>query len=75
MANDVLEIMWRTNENENRSKISITAESHEEAIRLYHGLSAGGQVEIPISDNPGEPSFAMFRDKYGIEWMVEYSPK
>ncbi len=35
MANDVPEIMGRTNENENRSKISITAESHEEAVRLF----------------------------------------
>ncbi len=75
MANDVPEIMWRTNEDENRSKISITAESHEEAVRLFHWLSVGGQVEIPISDNPEEPTFAMFRDKYGIEWMVEYSQK
>ena len=75
MANDVPEIMGRTNENENRSKISITAESHEEAVRLFDWLSAGGQVEVPITDNPWEPSFAMFRDKYGIEWMIEYSQK
>jgi PhnB protein len=34
MANDVPEIMGRTNENENRSKIVISAESKEEASKL-----------------------------------------
>jgi PhnB protein len=45
MANDVPEIMGRTNENENRSKIVITAESKEEADKLFNGLSVGGQIE------------------------------
>jgi PhnB protein len=72
MANDVPEIMGRTNENENRSKISITAESREEALKLFSGLSVDGHIEIPMSDNPEEACFAMFRDKYGIEWMVEF---
>jgi PhnB protein len=49
MANDVPEILGKTNENENRSKISISAESKEEADKLFNGLSAGGQIEMPIS--------------------------
>jgi PhnB protein len=72
MANDVPEIMGKTNENENRSKISITAESREEADKLFHGLSVGGQIEIPVSDSAGASYFSMFRDRYGIEWMVEF---
>lgn len=72
MANDAPEIMGRTNENENRSKISITTESREEAFKLFNGLSAEGQIEVPMSTNPEEACFAMFRDKYGIEWMVEF---
>ena len=75
MANDVPEIMGRTNENENRSKIVIVAESKEEADKLYNGLSAGGNVEMPISDSPWGSYFGMFRDKYGIEWMVSFDPK
>ena len=75
MANDVPEIMGRTNENENRSKIFINAESREEADKLFNGLSAGGNVEMPIGDAPWGSYFAMFRDKYGIEWMVEFDPK
>jgi PhnB protein len=72
MANDVPEIMGRTNENENRSKIFVSAESREEADKLFKGLSAGGNVEMPIGDAPWGSYFAMFRDKYGIEWMVEF---
>jgi PhnB protein len=75
LANDVPEIMGRTNENENRSKISIMAESKEEAYKLFNGLSAGGQVEMPIEESPSGSYFGMFRDKYGIEWMVDFDPK
>lgn len=72
MGNDVPEFMGKTNENENRSKIAISAESKEEADKLFNGLSAGGQVEMPISDSPWGSYFGMFRDKYGIEWMVDF---
>ena len=75
MANDVPEIMGKVNENENRSKISISAESREEADKLFNGLSAGGQIEMPIADSPWGSYFGMFRDKYGIEWMVDFDPK
>lgn len=72
MANDVPESMGKVNENENRSKIAIAAESREEADRLFNGLSAGGQIEMPIADSPWGSYFGMFRDKYGIEWMVDF---
>lgn len=75
IANDVPESMGRVSENENRSKIAITAESKEEADRIFHGLSAGGTVEMPMSESPWGTSFAMLRDKYGIEWTVEYINK
>jgi PhnB protein len=75
MANDVPEFLGRTNEHENRSKISISAESKEEADKLFNGLSEGGEIEMPIADSPWGSYFGMFRDKYGIEWMVDFDPK
>jgi PhnB protein len=72
MANDVPEFMGQVNENENRSKISISAESREEANKLFSGLSAGGNIEVPIDDSLLGSCFGMFRDKFGIEWMVEF---
>ena len=74
LANDILEFMGRVDENENRSKIAITAESKQEAFELFNGLSAGGQIEMPIDENPDGTYFAMFRDKFGIEWMVKFDP-
>ncbi|GJM34233.1 MAG: VOC family protein [Saprospiraceae bacterium] len=75
MANDVPESMGRVNENENRSKISVSAESREEADKLFSGLSAGGTIEVSIDDSPWGSYFGMFRDKFGIEWMVDFDPK
>ena len=72
MANDVPEFMGKTNENENRSKIVINTDSKGEADKLFNGLSAGGSVEVPIADGPFGAYFGMFRDKYGIEWMVTF---
>jgi PhnB protein len=73
MANDVPEILGKTNENENRSKIVISAESKDEADKLFNGLSVGGQIEGPIGDSAWGSYFGCFRDKYGIEWIVEFA--
>jgi PhnB protein len=75
MANDVPDILGKVNERENRSKISVSTENKEEADRIFNGLSAGGEVEMPIEDSPWGSYFGMFRDKYGIEWMVEFDAR
>ncbi|MDR3680018.1 MAG: VOC family protein [Flavipsychrobacter sp.] len=74
IANDVPEFMGRVNESENRSKILVSAESREEAEHIFNGLSAGGDIEGPIGDSPWGSYAGMFRDKYGIEWIVEFDP-
>ncbi len=73
IANDVPEVLGKVNERENRSKILVSAESKEEADRLFTGLSAGGEVEGPMGDSPWNSYAGMFRDKYGIEWIIEFS--
>ncbi len=73
IANDVPEVLGRVNENENRSKILVGTESKEEADRLFSGLSAGGEVEGSLGDSPWGSYAGMFRDKYGIEWIIEFS--
>ena len=75
MGNDVPEIMGKVNENENRSKISISAMSRDEANHLFNGLTVGGTIEMPIADSPWGSYFGMFRDKYGIEWTVDFDEK
>ncbi len=75
MGSDSPEALGVHNLKETRSKISITAESKEEADKIFHGLSEGGEVEMPIADSPWGSYFGMFRDKFGIEWMVDFDPK
>lgn len=75
IANDVPESMGKVNENENRSKISISTESKKEAEKIFNKLSVGGQIECPFEESTVGSCFAMFRDKYGIEWTVEFDPK
>lgn len=75
MANDVPDFLGEVNENEHRSKISVSTESKGEADKIFNGLSAGGKVEVPIADSPWGSYFGMFRDKYGIEWMIDFDPE
>jgi len=75
IANDVPTALGPVSENENRSKIAVTAESREEADKIFAGLSEGGDVEMPMDQSPWGTYFAMFRDKYGIEWTVEFESK
>lgn len=74
ISNDVPAAMGPVNENENRSKIAVSTETREEAERIFAGLSVGGTVEMPMDESPWGTYFAMFRDKFGIEWTVEFDP-
>ena len=74
LGSDVLELMGHVTENDNRNTISISAESREEADKLFNGLSEGGKVEMPIADGSLGSYFGMFADKFGIEWMVDFTP-
>jgi PhnB protein len=72
-GNDVPAFMGTVNELEHRSKIALRAQSRQEAEQIFQGLSQGGTVEMPLEDSPWGTYFAMFRDRFGIEWMIEYN--
>jgi PhnB protein len=73
MASDVLEMMGHVTENDNRNTIYINAESREEADKLFNGLSEGGKIEMPIADGPFGSYFGMLADKFGVQWMVDFT--
>jgi PhnB protein len=75
MASDVLEIMGKVMESDNRYTVAIGAESKEEADKLFNGLSRDGKVEMPITYGPWGNYFGMFADKFGVQWMVDFDPK
>lgn len=72
-GNDVPDFMGKTNENENRSKISISTQSKEEADTIFNRLSKNATIEMPIGISPWGSYFGMLRDQFGIEWIVEFN--
>jgi PhnB protein len=54
------------------SSISISTDSEAEATRVFNGLSAGGQVTMPLEKAFWGSYFGMLTDKFGIQWMVSY---
>jgi len=57
----------------NNFSISITADSKQEAEKLFKGLSAGGKVTMPLSKTFWSESFGMLTDKFGISWMMSFN--
>ena len=57
----------------NNAYISISPDSREEAKRLFDGLSAGGNVEMDLQDAFWGAYFGSFKDKFGIQWMINYA--
>ncbi len=54
----------------NSTHINLEPDTRAEADRLFQGLSAGGQVEMPMQDMFWGAYFGSFTDKFGICWMV-----
>ncbi|MGX5817640.1 VOC family protein [Chitinophaga lutea] len=64
---------WASNIREgNNIQLSVNAGSEEEATRIFKGLSAGGQILIPLDKTFWGAFFGSFVDKFGITWMVNY---
>lgn len=59
----------------NNFSISVNAGSEEEASKIFNGLSAGGQVTMPLQKTFWNAYFGMLVDKYDVQWMVNYDYK
>ena len=59
----------------NNITISISADSKEEADKIFNGLSEGGKVTMPMNDTFWGSYFGMWTDKYGIQWMMSFDQK
>lgn len=72
MASDIIPSMGHKLVEGNNVHISLHPKSREEADKLFNGLSAGGQVEMPLQDTFWGAYYGNFKDRYGINWMVNY---
>ncbi len=52
--------------------MSINTDSRDEADRIFNGLSAGGNVIMPMQKTFWGAYFGMFVDKFKIHWMVNF---
>ena len=75
MASDVLESLGHELRPGNNVYVSVHPESREDADRIFTGLSEGAKVEMPIGDAPWGDYYGALEDRFGIQWMVNYSPQ
>ena len=57
----------------NNVHISIHTESREEADKLFNGLSAGGNVQMPMADMFWGDYYGAFTDKFRVQWMIAFT--
>lgn len=58
----------------NNVRIALHPESKEDADMLFKRLSEGGTVETQLHYTFWGDYFGAFSDRYGVRWMVMYSP-
>ncbi len=74
MASDTLPSLGQQLVQGNHAYISVHPNTREEADRIFNGLSEGGDIEMPIADQPWGDYWGSFKDKFGVLWMVNFSP-
>lgn len=57
-------------DNHGNTCINIDLASPEEAERIYHALSDGGTVQMPLQETFWAHRWAAFTDRFGKPWMV-----
>jgi len=75
MGTDAPEAMGFTVRQGNNVHINLEPDTRAEADRLFKELSAGGKVEMPIQDMFWGAYFGSFKDRYGINWMINCAAK
>ena len=73
MATDVLDTMEQKLDAGNNFHIVIHTESEEETNQLFEKLSDEGDIEMPPNKTFWGSYFGMCRDKFGIQWMIEFT--
>lgn len=74
MASDTLPSLGQQSVQGNTIYISAHTPSRDEADRVFKGLSDGGTIEMSLADQPWGDYWGSFQDKFGVHWMVSYTP-
>jgi PhnB protein len=73
MATDALDSMGHHVTPGNNIQLSLETQSKEETEKIFNGLSKGGKITMPLADTFWGAYFGMLTDKFGIQWMVNYT--
>lgn len=73
MGSDMLPGMGPQRVEGNNFSISVHPDSRQEADRIFNALADGGTVTMPIADQFWGDYFGSLTDRFGINWMVNYS--
>lgn len=57
----------------NNFSVSVTAESKEEADKIFAALGEGGKVTMALMSTFWGDYFGMLTDRFGINWMMSFS--
>jgi PhnB protein len=55
--------------------ICISPDSEQQAHQVFNGLAEGGSVIMPLEKMFWGDWFGQLTDKYGVQWMMNYSEK
>jgi PhnB protein len=72
MGTDSLESQGHKLQTGNNFHLSISADSDEEAEKLFNALMPGGKVMVPMSRQFWGAYFGMLTDKFGVQWMISH---
>jgi|TARA_R110000850_G_scaffold30630_2_gene84152 PhnB protein len=75
MASDCIEAFGQKAVFGSSNYISVQPDSEAETRRIFNGLSAGGEIEMPLEEMFWGDLFGSFTDKFGIKWMVNFELK
>ena len=51
--------------------VTVSADSVDDARRLFDELSAGGSAIIPFGPQPWSQGFGMTTDRFGVTWVID----
>ncbi len=75
MGTDAPESMGFSINKGNNVHINLQPDTRKETESLFNALSEGGKIEMELQDMFWGDYFGSFRDKYGVQWMLNCTEK
>lgn len=73
MGTDILRSQGQTLTVGNNYYVTLECDDADQANRYFDALTAGGEVEMPLSPTSWAELYGAGTDRFGIQWMVMYT--